>query len=56
MDPTNVFVHRGYPEHTYIERENQTKGERSFEDQLYTDLRKNYHVKISGPTKSGKPN
>jgi len=54
MDPTNVFVHRGYPEHTYIERENQTKGERSFEDQLYTDLRKNYHVKISGPTKSGK--
>lgn len=54
MDPTDVFVHRGYPEHTYIERENQTKGQRSFEDQLYTDLRKNYHVKISGPTKSGK--
>jgi len=54
MDPTDVFVHRGYPEHTYIEREDPTGGEGSFEDQLYGALRKGYHVKISGPSKSGK--
>jgi len=54
MDPTEVFVHRGYPEHTYVERENPTKGHGSFEEQLYRSLRKGYHVKISGPTKSGK--
>ena len=54
MDPTEVFVHRGYPEHTYVEREDPTVGEGSFEDQLYGALRKGYHVKISGPSKSGK--
>jgi hypothetical protein len=54
MDPADVFVHRGYPEHTYVEREEPTKGKGSFEDQLYSSLRKGYHVKISGPSKSGK--
>lgn len=54
MDPTNVFDHRGYPEHTYVERENPTTRKGSFEDQLYGALRKNYHVKIFGPSKSGK--
>lgn len=54
MDPADVFVHRGYPEHTYVEREESTKGKKSFEDQLYSSLRKGFHVKISGPTKSGK--
>ena len=54
MDPTDVFVHRGYPEETYVEREESTKGKESFEDQLYSSLRKGFHVKISGPSKSGK--
>jgi len=54
MDPADVFVHRGYPEQTYVEREEPTKGRGSFEDQLYSSLRKGFHVKISGPSKSGK--
>jgi hypothetical protein len=54
MDPAEVFVHRGYPEYTYVERKNPTEKSESFEDQLYSALRRNYHVKISGPSKSGK--
>ena len=49
-----MFNHRGYPEHTYVERKNPTARKGSFEDQLYGALRKNYHVKIYGPSKSGK--